>query len=86
MDQEQSQRQRIGVSASPRWGRQGGGRRANAPGAMWGSGQEFAVYTEKIDTVGFTDTGYQRSLPLHESGEYTFLNATLLARNNGFHA
>jgi hypothetical protein len=53
---------------------------------MWGSGQEFAVYTEKIDTVGFTDTGYQRSLPLHESGEYTFLNATLLARNNGFHA
>jgi hypothetical protein len=41
---------------------------------------------ELIDGIGFRDTGYQRSLPVHESDEYNFSTTTRLARNNGISA
>jgi hypothetical protein len=30
------------------------------------------VLTEEVGAVGFTGSGYQRSLPVHESGAYNF--------------
>jgi diguanylate cyclase (GGDEF)-like protein len=73
------------------FGRVGFGAEASSRIKVKGSGQECPLHSvrstwlhvEKTDAVGFRGTRYQRSLPLHESGEYNFFNATLLARNNG---
>jgi len=35
-------------------------------------GGAYATSREKVHVVGFTGTGYQRSLPLNESDAYNF--------------
>jgi len=45
-----------------------------------------SLHMESTDAVGFRGTRYQRSLPVYESDEYNFFNATLRARNTDFHA
>jgi hypothetical protein len=45
--------------------------------------RDSVVITEMLDGIGIRGSGYHRSLPLHERGEYNFSTTTRPARKNG---